>query len=366
MIFSSFQRLITIFLCLYVGVSTLTAQEQTQIPDLTGLTMPQAAAELNAVGLRLGTPTAASQVTDDVPFGTIVGQSVVAGEFILRGSPIDVRVASNARLSLVYDNNDLTLVNASGVALGLRRFQFQSADGSFTFPATRWRARDNILQAGDCLQVWSVSRRNPKSVDGCELINWLTTNNPIDHFWTQTAGVNQFALFQDGRSLGTCDAAPRNSQSVPLTCDLYIVPDQLRAPTTDYVYFAYTSDRFAVINTSDEAWMPLTETSIFNFNPQLTNPGVGLSLGNPDFFQNPTTVADTRRLAPGQCLLLTLAPLTDAEPPEPCMVLAQRSLAPSVAFWVAPFELTSPFARQERATCPAATANRLTRCIMPR
>src|SRR5690606_18737645 len=114
-------------------------------------------------------------------------------------------------------------------------------------------------------------------------------------------------------------------------------------------------DRFTVINTSASAWMPLTETPIYNFNPQVTTPGVSVMLGDPALFRNPDTVADITRLAPGQCVMLTLTPLTNAEPPEDCWLIAQRDLDPSVAFWLAPFELESPLSLEGRATCPAAT-----------
>ncbi len=347
-----------------VGNFSLTMAQDTGVPDVTGLTIPEAAAILNEAGFRLGRQTASPQSDsqEQVP-GTIISQSIPAGTDTDAGTSIEVTVLSNARVTLIYDDNDLTLINQAGAGIDLTGLVFVSSDGTHRFVATEWRS---TLENGDCTQIWSISRREPKQVEGCASIFWLTTNNLDNHFWTQTGGVSQFTVTQNGQLLATCDAAPSNSQDDPFSCEFYVINNNIRADNTEYIYFAYTRDRFTVINTSDTAWMPLSETPIYNFNPQITNPGASLILGDPALFQNPDTVADITRLAPGQCVMLTLPPLTDAETPEDCWLIAQRDLDASVAFWLAPFELDSPQSLSGRATCPAARENQLTQCIMPR
>lgn len=355
--------LFSISLVLMTSLS-LTIAQDTPVPDVTGLTIPEAVATLNAAGFRLGSQTASPQADspEQVP-GTIISQSVPAETSAEAGTGIDVTVLSNARMTLIYDDNDLTLINQAGSVIDLTGLVFGSADGTRRFVGNEWRS---TLDNATCTQIWSISRREPKQVDGCESIFWLTTNNPDNHFWIQANGVTQFTVTQNGQLLATCDTAPPSSQNAPLTCEFFVISNSISADVTDYIYFAYTRDRFTVINTSATAWMPLTETPIYNFNPQITNPGVSLILGDPALFQNPDTVADITRLAPGQCVMLTLTPLTNAEPPQDCWVVAQRDLDSSVAFWLAPFELESPQSLEGRATCPAATENRLTQCIMPR
>lgn len=356
-------RLLSISLFCMVNFSLLMAQE-TSVPDLTGLTIPEAAAILNEAGYRLGSQTASQQANsqEQIP-GTIIDQNFSAGTTTEVGIAIDVTLLSNARVTLIYDDNDLTLINQVGAEINLTGLVFGSSDGIRRFMATEWRSTIDI---GDCTQIWSISRREPKQVDGCNSTFWLTTNNLDNHFWTQTSGVSQFTVTQNGQLLATCDAAPQNSQDTPLICDFYLINYNITAETTDYIYFSYTRDRFTVINTSDKAWMPLLETPIYNFNPQITNPGVSLILGDSLLFQNPDTVADMTRLAPGQCLMLTLTPLMEADTPEDCWLIAQRDLDPSVAFWLAPFELDSPYSPSGRAICPAARENQLIQCVMPR
>ena len=164
--------------------------------------------------------------------------------------------------------------------------------------------------------------------------------------------------------MATCDAAPRNSQDRPTTCEFFVASGSINAEATDFVYFAYTTDRLAVINMTDDRWMPLDETSIYNFNPAIQVAGASVNLSDASLFPEVNPVASTQRLAPGQCLMLTVEPLTDAQPPQPCDVIAQRPLVPEVIFWSAPFELDAPSG--ERSQCPAATEGRLTLCIMPR
>ena len=71
------------------------------------------------------------------------------------------------------------------------------------------------------------------------------------------------------------------------------------------------------------------------------------------------------QLAPGQCIMYTLEGATVTAPPENCQVVAQRALAPNIAFWTAPFGVRSVTDGRERS-CPAGLPTRLTLCIVPR
>lgn len=367
MLFHSQQMIMR--LVLFIGLLifplfTSLAQDTVTVPDVTGLTLPQAAARLNENGLRLGDQTAEpwTSASTGIP-GSVVNQSVVAGTTIAQGSSIDLTILSDSRITLIYDDNDLTLINQTDANISLNGLLFSSDDGTKRFNASNWR---NNLDGGDCTQIWSIARREPKRVDGCDSIFWQTTNETSSHFWTQSAGASQFNVIQNGDVLATCDAAPPNSQDSPTTCVFYVVTGDTGSASTDYIYFSYTTDRLVVINSTTDRWMPLNNTPIFNFNPQISNPGVQLIIGDPDLFPDANTVADIRRLAPGQCLMLTVSPLTNAEPTESCNVIARRDLSAEVIFWSAPFELLSPFSDSGRASCPAAVEGQLTRCYMPR
>jgi hypothetical protein len=94
---------------------------------------------------------------------------------------------------------------------------------------------------------------------------------------------------------------------------------------------------------------------------------VPVIFGDPDLLppQFHVSQGDVTRLAPGQCLLLTTLNPAEAQPPIACDVIAARDLLPSVAFWLADFEVESALDGQRRA-CPAATAGQITVCVMPR
>lgn len=358
-------KLITVTLALLMLSMTITyAQEDVIVPDVVGLSIPEAAAQLNANGLRLGRLTPAPLTRDNPTTpNTISTQSIAANTNTAYGTAIALTFFSNARITLIYDDNDITMRNESGATLNLNQITLASANGTQQFAARRWRGS---LDNGDCTQLWSIARRAPKDVAGCASTFWFTSNNTAEHFWTQTNGVSEFSVTQNNTVLNTCPAAPANSQNAPLTCEFYVNLGAERPEFTEYVYFSYTTEAFAVINNASNLWMPLGATPIYNFNPQISVAGASLILGDPELFQNPDIVANVRRLAPRQCLLFTLAEATNPTLPENCDVIAQRALNQSVAFWLAPFELNSPFSSEGRATCPAATEGRLTRCIMPR
>ncbi len=199
-------------------ITTAYAQD-TQVPNLFGLNVPQAAAALNAAGLRLGTQTFQLRTPqDNQPSGVVLNQSVAAGELIESGATINITVLQAANIRLVYDDNDLTLINETGGALDLSTFTLRNADGSRQFQASRWR---RSLPNGDCGQIWSVPRGASKPIDGCDSIYWQSTNNTALHFWTPSAGGEQFTVLQNDNVVASCAVAPPNSQDNPSVCAFF-------------------------------------------------------------------------------------------------------------------------------------------------
>ncbi|MCA9882992.1 MAG: PASTA domain-containing protein [Anaerolineae bacterium] len=348
--------------CLLIALVSVPTQGQAiTMIDLAGMNPPEAAAHLNKIGLRLGTQLAAPWTTESpYPAGTIGQQSIAPGTSVEAGSTVDVTILSAANVRLIYDDNDLTMMNQTGASMDITRISFNTADGTRRFNGSRWRGS---IADRECTQVWSIARTGAKAVDGCENTFWMTTNRGDEHFWMQGNGNATFSVTQDGIERGVCPTAPPNSQDQPTVCEFFVLGGD-SSQVTSHVYFAYTTDRIAIINNTTDRWMPLNETTLYNFNPNIQNPGAGVNISDLALFRNPDIVADVARLAPGQCTMFTLAPLTNAEPPQPCDVIAQRELDPSVAFWTAPFELDSP--QGQRTQCPAPTPGRLTLCIMPR
>jgi hypothetical protein len=355
-------------IALALFVPSVAAQEATVVvPDLTGLNVPQAAAILNAVGLRLGNEESGGW-TDGAGLarGSISAQSLAPSTIVTSGTVVDVSVLQSPNMLLLYDDNDLTVVNLSANVADVTGLRFTSVEGNpAALAAIRWASN---LRNGQCLQAWSISRNGPKGLDDCQFIqNWLTTNNTGEHFWTQANGVQRFAVLEEGIERATCPAAPVGSQDNPLRCEFFYAGAGAGADVTNYLYFAYTPDAIVIINQSNDKWMPTDRTTIFNFNPGISNPGAPLIFGDTNLLREEFTTGfgDVTRLAPGQCIMFSTNHPEGTKSPQPCNVIAQRDLSPQIAFWLADFEIESATDGQ-RHTCPAASAGRPTLCILPR
>ena len=139
-------RKLCCLILLFALILPVYAQETT-VPDLTGLRVPQAAAELNRSGLRLGRQEAQPMTAaDSVTPNTVAGQSVAAGELVASGTTVDIRVWSAANITLIYDDNDLTMLNLTGGNLNLGNISYNSPDGTHRFTAKNSRGS---LEIGD-------------------------------------------------------------------------------------------------------------------------------------------------------------------------------------------------------------------------
>jgi PASTA domain len=330
------------------------AQDNVTVPDLTGLSVPAAAALLNKNGLALGAETNQGWTADSgLEKNRIKAQSIAAGQTAAPGTAVDVTVLHAPNAILIYDDNDLSLVNNTGAEINLAGINFNALDGSpASLAGTRW---SNGLRAGQCVQVWSVNRNGSKGLDECSAIqNWLATTNPSEHFWTGENGTTHFNIAQNGVQRADCPVAN------PGRCEFYL-SGGADSDSTAYVYFAYTVDRLAVINQSTDQWMTLTGYNVYN-NYAPTK-GAPVPLGDPTLYNSVNPVAHVGQLAPGQCILFTNSDPNATQPPQPCDVIAQLNIGPSLIFWGAAFDVDS--SDGQKRSCPVATAGRLTICVMP-
>jgi hypothetical protein len=354
-------RMLTVLsLCLAMLLfpSVMMAQDTVTIPDVTGMNVPQAAALLNQNGIVLGAENNVAWTAESgQPENTIGEQSIPAGQSVARGTVVDVTVLRSANTLLIYDDNDLTMVNESGGVMSLDGLIFRSMGGSQEsfFTATRWRG---ALDGDDCAQIWSVPRGEPKDLPECPSNTfWLTTQYQEAHFWTGAFGATQFRVEQNGIERAVCPIVH------PGTCTFFLAGGGSAAEVTAFVYFAYTTDQLVVHNTSVAQWMPFDGVQIINNAPSVA--GSGFAFGSPEVFGNPQTIGRINRLAPGQCLHYTGSAAVGNALPETCDVVARLDLDPNVNFWAQPFGVDS-VTDELTHTCPGATAGRLTICIMPR
>jgi hypothetical protein len=335
------------------------------VPNVVGMNAPQAAAVLNRVGLRLGTQANTGWSADSgLAQNTIGTQSLPPDQAAAPGTAVDVTVLRSPNIALIYDENDITLSNNTGADLNLNGLSFGVAEGAApgAFTATRWTG---ALAPGGCAQLWSVLRSAPKDVEGCARINhWLTSvNNTAEHFWTALNGVVSFNIVQNGVQYATCPAAAAGAQ--PMRCEAYL-PLGAAVEVTPYIYFAYTPERLIVFNRSQDKWMPIDSTPVINLNPNLSIPEPQINLSDPTLVGAINPVANIALLAPNQCLLFTNnTSLEVPNLPEPCDAIGQGNIDPNLIFWSAAFDVVSVTDGQ-RHRCAAATAGRLTICVMPR
>jgi hypothetical protein len=340
---------------LVLGLSQVVAQDAVQVPDLTGMNVPQAAAALNRIGLALGNETGEAWTAESgFEQNRIKSQSVAAGQTAAAGSAVDVTVLRSPNVALAYDDNDLTLINKTGGDLDLSGIIFNALDGTpAQFAASRWAG---AVHNGQCMQLWSIGRNGPKGLDECSTIqNWLITTSAAEHFWTGEGGTTQFAVTQNGIQHGQCVVAN------PGRCEFYL-PGGASDDTTDYVYFAYGTHNIALINQSSDRWMTLSGFTVYNnFTPQK---GLTVPLGDTALYSSKNPLARQEQLAPGQCIMFTDSSPEGNTPPQPCDVVARLDLSPTVIFWGAAFDMQG--SNNQLHTCPAATAGSLTVCVMPR
>ncbi|MCU0464105.1 MAG: PASTA domain-containing protein, partial [Anaerolineae bacterium] len=121
------------------------------IPDLSGLNTPQAAAALRLEGLALG--DIVWEFSTSLEANTVIGQDPAAGTALDAGSKVDVVVAQTPNVRLMYDDNDLTLINSSGGDINLNGLLLVRESDGRALPGARWPLE--LLPDRGCLQVWS-------------------------------------------------------------------------------------------------------------------------------------------------------------------------------------------------------------------
>ncbi len=334
-------------LCLMV-MMPLSAQSATPdptpitLPDVIGLTVPAAAARLNAAGYRLGEITLADWTSAvNAPPNTIREQIPTAGTPLPLGEIVNLTVWRAEKAILIFDDNDFTLQNIATEALSLSRIQFTTPGGA-SFEAREW---SSILRPNQCVQLWSVRTNAHKDVEGCQFIqNWLFRLDRNQHFWT--GGNTEFTVIQDNIVRGRCLIETRR-------CEVYLSLSEIPTDSAEYLYFAYTNDAWVIINRAPDRFLPTP----------------AIIVGGVPFARRSITaispVADLNLLAPGQCIAFWREGGT-RQLPIACDQVGETTVDAAGAFWNAPYEVSNRLDGQNR-TCPGAVGStELTLCLVPR
>lgn len=342
------RRKLWLWLICLIGVMPLVAQSATPeptaivLPDVTGLSVPAAAARLNQAGYRLGALTLAdwTAAVSATP-NTIRDQTPNAGTALPLGEAVNLTVWRAEKTIFIFDDNDFTLQNTSNETMSLNRISFTTPSGA-SFEAREWSA---ILRPRQCVQLWSVRTNAHKDVEGCQFIqNWLFRLSSNQHFWT---GSNtEFTVIQDNMVRGQCVIAE-------FRCEVYLSLSEIPTDSAEYLYFAYTRDAWVIYNRAPDRFLPMPAVIV---------------AGSPFARRNITplsTVADLNLLAPGQCIAFWREGGA-RQTPIACDLVGEVTVDAANAFWNAPYEVSNRLDGQNR-TCPSAiSATETTLCLVPR
>jgi PASTA domain len=351
------QKLLVTLLLMMLMIPVL-AQEGKEntisVPDLTGMSAPQAETALNEQGLRLA-PSILSLDTNlyDGIINTVAIQSIIAGEIVERGTIITISVIRDFDLLLLYDiqdgdADDFTLVNLSNEDINLAGIVFQSTSEENIEPS--YNARDfsgGILPAERCFQLWGRAEAGfyePEECDNNRLLNYgIVRDIPNNQkFWQDTVS---FMVMQDGVYRASCEVSVGR-------CELWVSPRAIAEDVTEYIYFIYDEHQLYIFNSAPEQWMPLTEIQLADSGRRLNDPLMWSS----------SLVPDIDFLAPKQCVRFSD---TDAdEALVDCLVIAASTLTQSNIFWSNGFSVQSLYQAGIELTCPRPSERSF--CLIPR
>jgi hypothetical protein len=258
---------------------------------------------------------------------------------------------------LLYDDNDITLVNQSGAPVDSTQVVFLSSNTRFN--GSRWGGQ--MIAPGDCVQLWSVGRSSGKGLDQCgEVKPWITSNDTTEHFWTGPNQDDTFTVLQNGAPRGECPKS-RVAGEV-LSCPFNWAANDDNDGYTPYIYLIYTPTQFQIWNNSKDEWMPLRGIQL---ESETKSSGPLVPRDRTRFDNHESILADLGRLAPNQCIYYTSASANGSKLLQACDEVARVSLPAEGYVWTADFDVLSN-SLAAPATCPAAEAGRLTVCIVPR
>ena len=355
----SFSSKLFVGLLLLFILLPLTAQDNAvTVPDVTGLSPAQAAAELNRVGLFLGTmDTNAPVPTDELnPDYSILAQSPNHGENVEAGSTVDVTL-NYYNVLLRYDGNEFHLINVSGVDIGLHNLSFETANRRFE--ARQW---GDMARTGFCVQAWTIEVNNFYEPQECGFVQGgigvLKSIPENQRFWIDSR-VESFRVMQNGMLRVECLIAQDSAEDVPEdTCAVWLASNQPPEDITEYLYFVYDAHHFYVHNRSANQWMPLESVMIEGLSRLLVE--------NRFFDFEPRARLDF--LAPQQCLHLSDGtPIAeDAEQIVACDVVIQSTYSSDDRFWLDGFTVTGILDIPASRQCPPVAGDMPSVCLIPR
>jgi hypothetical protein len=326
--------------------STVAQQDLVIVPDLIGLTTPQAARAAADAALLFASESSTSWTDDaELPPNLVSQQEPTPGQNVKPGSPVKVIVPRVFNIELVYDAKSLNLINLSDSPLNLAGLSFRSGEGT-TLREYRSPNPGTQLLPRNCVRLWALRPQASEQPAGCTAVS---TSNTIrlerQLFWL--GAVDSFSIQRNGDLIETC----------PITANrcLFMLPQGDDPERTPYLSFAYRTNYLTIRNES-ERWMSVAGVEAIGWSGKRFR---------FDDLQNlaPGEVPWTgTRLGPGQCIVYSeLAPAV--LPPYDCQVVGYIRLPSVLPFWSTGFTVISPTGRRS-PTCAAPGRGQLSLCLV--
>jgi len=324
------------------------------IPDVQGMTIPQAEAALNAAGLRIGEWVSVDEEDSSGTPDRVVGQSAPSFWRLPQGSSVDLSVLRKNNVLLRYDvpppeetpGNTLNerwfnIINLTNEELYIGNLRFVSAeDEAISVDQSNWDWAHDDLLSGQCLQMMPINITfiTPQECQPSFLRQSVPITDEARQFWIPG---DAFHVYQGSIRRATCQIAADE-------CAFWIEEAEVTRELTSYFYFIYEQNTLTIFNRSADRWMPINEVSI-NGNR---------NLGRERYERLPFLMNDDLlNLAPQQCIQLT----SHSEKPEaaPGCVQVIGWQTDAEAFWRESFRVSG-------VDCAAALEEGSNICIVPR
>ncbi len=349
LIWKPFYRIAIILLgiLLFVPASTQAQQTTVIVPDLTGLSVPQAAQAVGTAGLLFGSETQQLWAADaKVKADQVSSQKPAAGEKVLPGSAVDVTVLRVFNASLVYDANSVSLVNTSTTPLAMDDLTFETGDGTTLskFNAEDWGIP---LPPGNCYQLWFTKVQDSTPTGCTTIVRKLLTTQKSKLFWLNTQDT--FRVMHNGDLIANCPVTG------PCTLDL---PQKDDPEHTLYLSFSYRTNHLSIYNDS-QRWMTISGVDIIS-----NQTGKHFVLDTTQKMAPGDVPWAGHRLAPGQCIVYSEQDVS-LLPPYDCQVVGYVKLDKGLSFWTRGFTMIGTVS-QRVSTCAAPVEGEASVCLVPR
>jgi hypothetical protein len=344
------RRLLLIMLCFLAIPAWGQDSSQTEVPtmpNLSGLTVPQAHTLLYERGLELE-PIIVSTNSGTGRLNSIIDQSLAAGEVINEGTVISVTVLREYNLELIWESQDqgdeaFTIVNLTESLINLEQLLFEKADGSRRLDTNLW---PNELRERQCIQLWPFEVTDGFQLPECNFLQGggiLSVLNESQQFWR---GEGSFYVSQEGLRRAEC-------QILDGRCQIWVSPSAISEEFSPYVFLTYNPHELIIHNRSESEWLPLNQLAL-NDSPALND------VREWDVFRFSETMPF---LAPNQCVRFSDSFTNSLVN---CIEIASRELAQAEIFWRSDFTVHSLHLGDVSKTCPAALGDMPTICLLLR